>query len=145
VIPDTKGTLKGLLHEVRRFEFCKDVVIFISKKTPKDYIYYLEKRDYDYQIVGRKNIDLERSLEILSKKYNVKTILTDTGKILGNLLINQGYVGEISLLIHPVIVGRNSYEIFRSISKNINLKLCRFEKMDGDFIWLKYKVESIKN
>ena len=38
VIPDTKGTLKGLLHEVRRFEFCKDVFIFISKRTSKNYI-----------------------------------------------------------------------------------------------------------
>ncbi len=145
VIPDTKGILKGLLHEVRRFEFCIDVVIFLSKETPKDYIYYLEKRDYDYQIVGRKNIDLKRSLEILNEKYNVRTILTDTGKILGNLLINQGYVGEISLLIHPLIVGKKSYNIFSSINKNINLKLSKYEKMDGDFIWLRYKVENIKN
>jgi len=32
--------------------------------------------------------------------------LTDTGKILGNLLIKQGFASELSLLIHPVIVGK---------------------------------------
>lgn len=141
VIPDTKGILKGLLHEVRRFEFSKDIIIFISEETPKDYIQYLKERDYDFHIVGRKNIDLESSLQLLGKKYNVKTILTDTGKILGNLLINHGFVREISLLVHPVIVGKNAYNIFESINKNINLKLTRYENMDEDFIWLTYKVE----
>ncbi|UCF49269.1 MAG: dihydrofolate reductase family protein [Thermoplasmatales archaeon] len=145
VIPDTKGILKGLLHEVRRFEFCKDIIIFISKETPKDYIHYLKERDYDFHIVGIKNIDLERFLEMLNKKYNVKTILTDTGKILGNLLINQGFIREISLLIHPVIVGKKSYNIFENINKNIGLKLFRYEIIDKDFIWLTYKVENIKN
>lgn len=140
VIPDTKGTLKGLLHEVRRFEFCKDVVIFISKQTPKNYIDYLEKRDYDFHIVGEKQIDLERSLEILNEKYNVKIIMTDTGKILGNLLINKGFVGEISLLIHPLIVGKNSYNIFSNINKNIKLKMSRYEIINKDYIWTNYKV-----
>jgi 2,5-diamino-6-(ribosylamino)-4(3H)-pyrimidinone 5'-phosphate reductase len=144
VIPDTKGKLKGLLHEVRRFELSKDIIIFISEETPKDFIHYLIERDYDFHTIGRKNIDLERSLEMLSKKYNVKSILTDTGKILGNLLINQGFVREISLLVHPVIVGKNSYNIFVSINKNINLKLTKYENMDGDFIWLTYKVENMK-
>ena len=143
-IPDTKGVLNGLLHEVRRFEFCKDIIIFISEKTPKDYIQYLKERDYNFHIVGRKSIDLKKSLEMLSKKYNVETILTDTGKILGNLLINQGFVREISLLVHPVIVGKNSYNIFESIHKNINLKLTKYENMDGDFIWLIYKIEKMK-
>jgi len=145
IIIDTKGTLKGLLHEVRRFEFCKDVVIFISQDTPKDYINYLEKRNYDFHIVGKKNIDLDTSFKILSDKYNVKKILTDTGKILGNLLINNGFVKEISLLVHPVIVGKKSYNIFESINKNIGLKLFRYDIIDKDFIWLTYKVDNTKN
>jgi 2,5-diamino-6-(ribosylamino)-4(3H)-pyrimidinone 5'-phosphate reductase len=144
VIFDTKGILKGLLHEIRRFEFCKDIIIFTSEETPKDYIHYLKERDYDFHIVGIKNIDLERSLEMLSRKYNVKTILTDTGKILGNLLINQGFVREISLLVHPVIVGKNAYNIFESINNSINLKLTKYENMEGDFILLTYKVEKTK-
>jgi 2,5-diamino-6-(ribosylamino)-4(3H)-pyrimidinone 5'-phosphate reductase len=141
VIPDTNGILKGLLHEVRSFEFCRDVVILVSKQTPDDYIDYLKKRNYDIQVVGNKKIDLNKTLEVLNKKYNVKIILTDTGKILGNHLINQGFVREISLLIHPIIVGKNSYNIFSSINKNIILELSRYEILSNNYIWINYKVE----
>ncbi|MFC1786956.1 dihydrofolate reductase family protein [Halobacteriota archaeon] len=141
VIPDTKGTLKGMLHEIRRFEFCKDVIILTSKATPKEYIKYLEARDYDHHIVGSKHVDLEKSLELLYKNYNVKTILTDTGKILGNLLLNRGLVKEISLLIHPVIVGDKPYNIFDNIDKNIHLKLLKNEILEKGYVWLVYKVD----
>jgi 2,5-diamino-6-(ribosylamino)-4(3H)-pyrimidinone 5'-phosphate reductase len=140
IILDTKGSLKGLLHEVRRFEFCKDVIIFISKETPKDYITYLEKRNYDYHIVGMKKVDLEKALEILFKNYNAKTILTDTGRILGNLLIKQNLVKKISLLIHPVIVGNKRYDIFSNVRSNSKLKLVKSEILNETYIWLVYKI-----
>ena len=53
-IINKKGTLQGLLHEVRRFEFCKDVIILLSKETSKEHIDYLKKRHYDYYISGKK-------------------------------------------------------------------------------------------
>jgi 2,5-diamino-6-(ribosylamino)-4(3H)-pyrimidinone 5'-phosphate reductase len=145
VIIDTKGILKDLLHEVRRFEFCKDVIILISNETPKEYINYLKERNYDFHVVGSKHIDLKKSLELLNKKYYVKTILTDTGKVLGNLLINQGFIDEISLIIHPVIVGNNSYSIFSSIYRITNLKLIKYEILDEDYIWLNYKTRFMNN
>ena len=140
VIIDTKGILQNLLHEVRRFEFCKDVVVLISKNTPNEYIEYLKKRDYYFHIIGKENIILKKSLEFLFDEYKVKTILTDCGKILGNLLLNQGLVNEISLLLHPVIVGDNSYNIFNNVNKKISLKLLKNEVFDKDLIWLSYKV-----
>jgi len=145
VIIDTKGILKGSLHEVRRFEYCKDVIILLSNETPKVYINYLKKRNYDFHIVGNKHIDLKKSLELLYNKYNVKIILTDTGKVLGNLLLNRGFINEISLLIHPVIVGNNSYSIFSSIYKITNLKLFRYEILNEDYIWINYKTRIMKN
>ncbi len=145
VIPDTKGSLQGLLHEVRRFEFCKDVIILVSEETSKEYLSYLKERKYDFYILGRKHVDLEKSLELLYNNYNVKTILTDCGKILGNILLNKGLVKEISLLIHPVIIGEKSYNIFGNINKDIQLKLIKNEILDGNYFWLVYKVESKNN
>ena len=141
VIIDTRGDLKGLLHTCRRFEFCKDVIVLVSEKTPKTYLNHLKERNYDYHIVGRDNVDLKKALELLSDKYKVKTILTDTGKILGNLLLNQGFVSEISLLIHPVIVGNKSYNMFSDIDKNLKLKLFKMEILEKQYIWLVYTVE----
>jgi len=140
VIIDTRGILKDRLHEVRRFEFCKDIIILISNETSKDYILYLKERNYDFHIIGYKKVNIEKTLELLSKKFKIKTIVTDTGKILGNLLLNKGLVDEISLLIHPIIIGTKAYTIFGNINKNIQLKLVKNKVLKDDYIWLVYKV-----
>ena len=141
VIPDTKGTLKGLLHTCRRFEFCRDVVVLVSEETPAEYVGHLEERNYDYHVVGKKHVDLEKALRLLSEKYGVKTVLADTGRILGNLLLNQGLVSEISLLIHPVIVGAKSYNMFSDIN-NLKLKLLQSEILEKNYVWLVYVPEA---
>jgi 2,5-diamino-6-(ribosylamino)-4(3H)-pyrimidinone 5'-phosphate reductase len=141
VIPDTKGILKGLLHTCRRFEFCRDVVVFVSKETPTEYLEHLEERNYDYHIVGKKHVNLEKALELLSEKYGVQTVLADTGRILGNLLLNQGFVNEISLLIHPVIVGTTSYNMFSLADKNAKLRLLKEETVEN-CVWVTYALET---
>jgi 2,5-diamino-6-(ribosylamino)-4(3H)-pyrimidinone 5'-phosphate reductase len=141
IIIDTHGKLKGLLHTCRRFEFCKDVIVLMSEKTPKSYLDHLNERNYDYHIAGKDHVNLKKTLELLSNKYKVKTILTDTGRILGNLLLNQGFVSEISLLTHPIIVGNKSYNMFSGIDKNLKLKLLKKETLEKQYVWLVYKVE----
>ena len=140
VIPDTKGALEGLLHTCRRFEFCKDVIVLVSEQTPKKYIEHLKERNYGYYVVGEKHVDLEKALELLSAKYGVKKVLADTGKVLSNLLLNQGLASEISLLIHPVIVGNKSYNIFANVSEDVSLKLDKAEILGKGYVWLVYKV-----
>ena len=140
VIPDTRGALKGLLHTCRRFRFCRDVIVLISESTPRGYIDYLAERNYYYHVVGEDRVDLEASFEILSTRYQVKKVLADTGRILSNLLLEHGLVSEISLLIHPIIVGRKSYNIFGNINRNFSLKLQKKETFDNKYVWLAYKV-----
>jgi len=140
ILIDTKGSLQNKLHEVRRSEFCKDVVVLISEKTEEDYKDYLTKRNYDFHILGKEHVDLKKSLKFLFEKYNVKTILTDCGRILSNLLLNHDIVDEISLLFHPVIVGDKSYNIFNNINKKIELKQLKNEILNEKYIWLVYKV-----
>ena len=141
VIPDTKGKLKGLLHTCRRFESCKNVIVLISETTPTEYVKYLETRNYDYHIAGKKHVDLEKALELLSSEYEVKKVLTDTGRILGNLLIQQGFVSKLSLLIHPVIVGKESYNIFGNINEETKLNLANQEVFPGGYIWVTYHLK----
>jgi len=140
VMPDTKGALEGLLHMCRRFEFCKDVIVLVSEETPEEYIMHLEERNYCYHVVGKKHVDLEKALNLLSAKYRTKKVLADTGRVLGNLLLNQGLVSEVSLLIHPVIVGNKSYNMFSNVSKAISLKLDKTEILDKGYVWLVYTV-----
>jgi 2,5-diamino-6-(ribosylamino)-4(3H)-pyrimidinone 5'-phosphate reductase len=106
VIPDSKGMLKGVLHYCRRYEYCRDVIVLTSKKTPKEYHTYLQERKYDYYVVGEDKVDLPLALNILSKKYSMNRIVADSGRILSNLILEQNIVSQISLLIHPTIVGK---------------------------------------
>jgi 2,5-diamino-6-(ribosylamino)-4(3H)-pyrimidinone 5'-phosphate reductase len=139
-IIDTKGALLGKLHEIRRFEFCKDVIILISKETTKQYINYLKKRHYDYYIVGNKKVDLNKALDFISREYSIKILVTDTGRILGNILINAGLITEISLLVHPIIIGSKGYYIFGNIKKNLTLNLVKYKVLNEKYIWLVYNL-----
>lgn len=79
VLADAKGKLKDLLHVYRRSCYCKDVIIIVSKKTPEDYINYLEERNFNIIVAGEEAIDYRTALDKLALSYNVKNILTDSG------------------------------------------------------------------
>lgn len=140
-IPDSGGKLQGLLHVFRQSDYCRDVVILVSRTTPGEYIRYLEERRYDHFVVGEDKCDLKLSLELLQETYGVTTILTDTGSVLSNLLIRQGLVAEISLLVHPEIVGAQSYNMFRHLDHPLDLNLVKKESFEGGYLWLLYTLE----
>ena len=141
VLVDSKGRLEGLLHTCRRFDMCRDVIVLVSKKTSKRYLRYLDERCYPYHFLGDNSVDLRKALTLLSKDYHAKTILTDTGRILGNLLLNQDLVDQISLLIHPVIVGKKSYRMFDDIEKNHKITLVKCERLEKQYIWVVYNIK----
>ena len=140
VITDSQGRLQGMLHTCRRFEYCRDALILISKSTPAGYIAHLRKRNYRYILAGDHKVDIMAALEMLSEQFGIKKILTDTGRILGNVLLNQGLVKEISLLIHPLITGNKCYPMFSDVIKNLNLRLTNSESYDNGCVWNVYKI-----
>jgi len=141
VVVDSTGKLEGLLHICRRFEQCRDVAILVSQTTPKHFLRYLDERQYTFHCIGKKSVNLQKAVKFLAKNYHAKTILTDTGRILGNLLLNQGLVDEVSLLLHPIIVGKKSYNMFQEIEKNHEVTLLKCERLEKQFVWLLYKIK----
>lgn len=112
VIPDTRGVLKGLLHVLRRFPYCRDIIVLVSERTGADYIEYLKERDYDMIVCGEERADYGRAFGILADRYGVRRILVDSGPTLGGVLLKSGLVDEISLLVHPVLAGRQAPGLF---------------------------------
>jgi 2,5-diamino-6-(ribosylamino)-4(3H)-pyrimidinone 5'-phosphate reductase len=49
-------------------------------------------------------------------------------------------VSEISLLIHPEIVGKNSYNMFAYIDKNHKLELVKKQSFEKSYVWNLYRV-----
>jgi 2,5-diamino-6-(ribosylamino)-4(3H)-pyrimidinone 5'-phosphate reductase len=141
VIIDSTGKLKGMLHTCRRFEYCRDVILLVTDRTPEDYIRHLEERRYRFIRTKGEKVDLQESLKLLADSYNVKRIVTDTGRILGNLLLDARMVDEVSLLIHPLIKGREAYGMFSDVSAEVSLSLIREEKFDNGCVWIVCKPE----
>ena len=67
---------------------------------------YLKKRGYGFYRVNTDRVDYAEIMRHLAKTYHAKKILTDTGRILNCILLNNNLVDEISLPVHPVIVGK---------------------------------------
>lgn len=148
VIPDSRGILHGMLHMLRRSGYCKDVIVLVSEKTPKKYLKYLEERNYDYHTIGKIKVDLDKALEMLYKKYSIKTVLVDSGKILVDLLLDSDLVDEVSLLIHPVIVGKLSDNLFSVLDKKDNLSLIRSKTIENKefhskYVLVQYKIDNL--
>ncbi len=135
IITDSRARLKGMLHTSRRFEYCRDVILLVSESTPPDYLSHLRERNYRFILTGKDKVDLKVAIGKLAEIYSISKILTDTGRVLGNLLINAGLVNEISLLIHPLIVGEKCYPMFSDVNKDMNLKLKKSQSYDNGCVW----------
>jgi len=140
VIVDSGGKLQGMLHTCRRFEYCRDVIVLVSEATPSDYIDHLRERNYHFIITGKEKVDLKLALDRLCENFSISKIVTDTGRVLGNLLINMGIVNEVSLLIHPVIIGETCYPVFSEVSGNKTFRLKKSEQFENGCIWLVYNI-----
>lgn len=146
-IPDEKGLLKGMLHIYRSSEHCRDPIIFVTEKTPKDYIEYLKERAYDfYELSDKTNefVDYKKAFETLAEKHEVKTIITDTGGTLSSVLLDLGLVDEISLLIAPAIVGKKSVNLFRDFKSGLpieTLEIIKNDIFDDGHVHLLYTVK----
>lgn len=140
IIVDSRARLNGMLHTCRRFEFCRDIIVLLSETTSEDYISYLKERNYHFIKTGTSKVDIESALDLLAKNQGIEKIVTDTGSLLGNLLLNAGMVKEVSLLIHPLIVGPKSYPIFSYINKNMNLRLLKSESFENGCVWNVYAI-----
>jgi len=148
LIPDTRGVLKGMLHTFRRYEFCRDVIVLISRRTSRDYIDYLEKRHYDYLVCGDKFVNYKMAFKNLVIKYNAKRILVDTGPTLSGILLKQRLVDKISLLIHPVLAGNNFPCVFENLdlgNSNIKLKFEKHETLENNYLRMVWQVINDEN
>jgi 2,5-diamino-6-(ribosylamino)-4(3H)-pyrimidinone 5'-phosphate reductase len=142
VLVDSRGKLKGMLHVYRRSCYCKDIIVIVTSKTPEDYINYMKERNFNMIVAGDENIDFKVALDKLSMYFGVRTVLTDSGGGLTSVLLSEGLVDEMALLISPVIVGKESTNLFRFLEDKVNLELIRSERIRNNHLLVVYRVLS---
>lgn len=112
VVVDSTGRLHGRLHSIRDFPGVRDVLVLVSNATPDSYLQYLADNRYRYLATGRSQVDLPQALALLASVYGVRTLLVDSGPQLLSALLDQHLVDELSLLVHPVLVGAGGRHLF---------------------------------
>lgn len=141
-VVDSGGALKGMLHTLRRFELCRDVIAFVSEKTPKSYLRYLEEREYRRHTAGSGRVDLARMLAVLGKEYKARVVFSDAGPLLNARLLRLGLLDEIRLLVHPCLAGKGGLPLFGALGAGrTDLKLLRCEEPAKGYLYLTYGVK----
>ena len=140
VIADSKGILQGLMHVHRKSGYAKDIIVLVSKATPKNYLDYLAERHYDFVVAGEDHVDYRVALGELNRRFGVKTVVTDSGGVLASVLLEYGLVDEVQLLISPQIVGKKAVNLFRTLNQPVKLKLVKTEAVKENHALLVYTV-----
>jgi 2,5-diamino-6-(ribosylamino)-4(3H)-pyrimidinone 5'-phosphate reductase len=143
-IADTGGRVR-CWRSLIGFGYWKAGVAIVSRSTPAAYRKYLEGAGVERIEAGARKADLRKALDILRARFRVKTVRADTGGTLNGLLLRAGLVSEVSVLIHPVLVGDASKgllvqgAILGKDKAPVPLRLLSCEPKDG-FVWLRYAV-----
>ncbi len=139
VIPDSQGKLKGKLHVLRQSRLCRDVVILTTSATPQGYLRYLTERDYDWHYMGNGPIHYAHAFEVLAREYRARVLLSDSGPMLSGILLDAGLVDEVSLLVHPFVVGAGRLAMFAGVKNGVTLHLAKSRTIAGK-PWLLFRV-----
>lgn len=144
-ICDSKGRIKTW-HYWRNLPYWRDAIALCSKKTPAKHISYLDELQIKHITSGEDYVNLRQVLKKLKKDYDVNIVRVDSGGKLNGVLLRAGLADEISLLIHPCLIGGVTPRGFfnaddlDSPEGVVCMELKHFEQMEDDIIWLKYAV-----
>ncbi len=145
VVADGRGRVT-CWNALRTTPFWRDAVALACAATPRSHLECLRARRVGVIGTAGDRVDLKRALEILASDYGVRTVRVDSGGTLNGAFLRAGLVDEVSLLIHPVLVGGTSPgSMFRVPDPGpgahpITLRLEHSEPLDGGLVWLRYAV-----
>jgi 2,5-diamino-6-(ribosylamino)-4(3H)-pyrimidinone 5'-phosphate reductase len=145
VVPDSRGRLRRW-RGIRRMPYWRGTMALCSRSTAQEYLENLIKWHVPYLVAGDDYVDLSTALELLNLHFNVKTVHADSGGTLSGVLLRAGLVDEVSVLIHPHLVGATRpRSFFRPQDLGgptgcIPLRLTHVERMRDDIVWVRYEV-----
>jgi 2,5-diamino-6-(ribosylamino)-4(3H)-pyrimidinone 5'-phosphate reductase len=92
-------------------------------------------------IVGGERVDLAGAIDELGRLAEAKVIRVDSGGALTGALLRARLLDEVSLLVHPVLVGETSPRFWYGAQSGvfIDFELVAAESREGDLMWLRYR------
>jgi 2,5-diamino-6-(ribosylamino)-4(3H)-pyrimidinone 5'-phosphate reductase len=144
IIADSRGRI-NVWQALREAGYWRDVMALVSQSTPAKYIEHLRKSSVPYILAGADHVDFREALEAMSRQ-GIKKVRTDSGGTINGLLLRQGLVDEISVLVHPALVGGTTpSSIYRAPDlapgeSPVSLQIIGSRRLRNGVVWLRYKV-----
>ncbi|HKJ67671.1 MAG TPA: RibD family protein [bacterium] len=145
VVPDSRGRMTNWDYW-QQLSYWKTSIVLCSRRTPNRYLKQLESHHIRYLVAGKDHVDFYEALHRLNTEFGITTIRVDSGGTLNGVLLRAGLVDEISLLIHPTLVGGVTPRSFfrapdlESKQPVINVRLSHLEEVRDDLLWVIYEV-----
>ena len=113
------------------------IIEVLSEDVDERYLGYLEAMEIPYIFAGETAIDVELALFKLKTIIGCETLLLEGGSIINGAFERAGVVDELSLVVAPVIAGKDSKPLFMD-SDIENFELVKAENDNGNLV-LNYK------
>ena len=113
------------------------IIEVLTKQADPRYLGYLEAMDIPYLFAGETEIDIKLALTKLQQYFGINTLLLEGGSILNGAFQRAGVIDELSLVVDPVIAGREGKPLcMDSVIEEYHLADVKHH--DG-VLWLNYK------
>jgi len=126
----------------RFFDGSVRTLIGVTGATPPDYLQFLEERGVEAVPCGapeeESKADLRLFLEGLEAK-GIRSVVCEGGGILSRALLDQGLLGDIHVLVLPVILDGGSVNLFEGAGMPVPLKLEGMERV-WEAVVLRYSI-----
>jgi 2,5-diamino-6-(ribosylamino)-4(3H)-pyrimidinone 5'-phosphate reductase len=145
VVVDSRGRVRNW-SALRVAPFWREPAALCSRSTPGEYLRYLGRRGVAAVVAGDDRVDLRAALEQLAGRYGVRRVQVDSGGALHGALLRAGLVDEVSVLVHPALVGGSSPRWWypapdlQGPEGAVPLRLADMEKVGDGVVWLRYDV-----
>ena len=113
------------------------IIEVLSEDVDERYLGYLEAMEIPYVFAGKTAIDVELALFKLKNIFGCDTLLLEGGSIINGAFERADVVDELSLVVAPVIAGKDSKPLFTD-SNIESFELVDTENENGNLI-LNYK------
>ena len=113
------------------------IIEVLSEEVDERYLGYLEAMEIPYIFAGETAIDVELALFKLKTIIGCETLLLEGGSIINGAFERAGVVDELSLVVAPMIAGKDSKPLFMD-SDIENFELVKAENENGNLV-LNYK------
>jgi hypothetical protein len=113
------------------------IIAVLSEDVDERYLGYLEAMRIPYIFAGETSIDVELALFKLKNIVGCETLLLEGGSMINGAFERAGTVDELSLVVAPVIAGKDSSPLFMD-SDIANFELVKAENENGNLV-LNYK------